>query len=199
MLERASSNYTGRIVVRLGHKARGRVAECARKTGPDPSSLGELAEAVGSPPLRSVLKQYPAVKSHRVVRRRSVAEILDSDASRGADPRIPSLASYFLADPRDWKDPKEAGRFLLALRASEDIELAYPEPAVCPAGTWAVDPSDPYVKDQGYLDPAPRGIGANTKEVWGSFDGAGVGFVDLEAGWNLEHVDLPQVGGSESC
>jgi len=194
MPERALSGYTGRIVVRLGHKARGRIAESARKMGPDPSSLKELAEAVGARPLRSVLERYPAVKSHRVVRRRSVAEILDSEASRDADPRIPSLASYFLADPREWKDPKEAGRFLMALRASEEIELAYPEPAVCPAGIWAVDPSDPYVKDQGYLDPAPRGIGANTEEVWGSFDGAGVGFVDLEGGWNLEHSDLPQVG-----
>ncbi len=191
---RASSNHTGRIVVRLGHKARGRIAESARKAQAVPSSLEELADAVDARPLRSLLKQYPAVKSHRVVRRRSVGEILDSEASREADPRIPSLASYFLADPREWKDPKEAGRFLLALRASEEIELAYPESAVWPAGIWAVDPSDPYVKDQGYLDPAPRGIGANTEEVWGSFDGSGVGFVDLEGGWNLEHFDLPQVG-----
>ena len=46
------------------------------------------------------------------------------------------------------------------------------------------------------MDPAPKGIGAHTEEVWRVFDGAGVPFVDLEAGWNLDHVDLPRPGVS---
>jgi hypothetical protein len=191
---RESSNHTGRFVVRLGPKALGRIAERARKTEPDLCSLHELAEAVNVRTLRSILKNYPAVKSHPVVRRRSVAQILEREASRKTDARISSLAAYFVADPRDWDDPEHAHRFLMDLRADPGIELAYREPVVRPAGAWAVVPNDPYVKDQGYLAAAPRGIGANTEEVWGSFNGAGVRFVDLEAGWNLKHADLPQAG-----
>ncbi len=194
---RAWSNYTGRFVVRLGPRAVGRIAERARKAEPDLGSLHELAEAVNARPLRSTLQKYPACRSHPVVRRRSVGEVLEREASRDPGVRIPSLASYFVVDPRDWKDLEHAGHFLLELRANQDVELAYREPAVRTAGTarpWAVDPTDPFVKDQGYLDPAPKGIGANTEEVWGDFNGAGVRFVDLEAGWNFQHVDLPQHG-----
>jgi hypothetical protein len=44
--------------------------------------------------------------------------------------------------------------------------------------------------DQGYLDPKPSGIDA--RYAWGfpGGRGAGIGFVDLEQGWNLEHEDL---------
>src|SRR3954466_6382556 len=85
---RESSNHTGRFVVRLGPKALGRIAERARKTEPDLCSLHELAEAVNVRTLRSILKNYPAVKSHPVVRRRSVAQILEREASRKTDARI---------------------------------------------------------------------------------------------------------------
>jgi serine protease len=181
-------------VVRLGPRAVARIAERARKAEPDLCSLHELAEGVNSRPLRSILRKYPAVKSHPVVRRRSVAQILDREASRDTNAQIPSLAAYFIADPRDSYDPEQAGRLLLDLRANQDVEVAYREATVRNARTWVVDPTDPFVKDQGYLEPAPKGIGANTEEVWGYFNGAGVRFVDLEAGWNLEHVDLPQHG-----
>ncbi len=181
-------------VVRLGPRAVGRIAERARKAEPDLGSLHELAEAVNARPLRSILQKYPAVKSHPVVRRRSVGEILEREASRHPDLRIPSLASYFVADPRDWKDPGACRPLSAGPQGQPGCRARLSRARCPPAGTWAVDPTDPFVKDQGYLDPAPKGIGANTEEVWGDFNGAGVRFVDLEAGWNFQHVDLPQHG-----
>src|SRR6185503_12422445 len=45
---------------------------------------------------------------------------------------------------------------------------------------------------QGYLNPAPRGIDA--RYAWGfpGGDGASVGLIDIEQGWNLDHIDLRQ-------
>ena len=53
---------------------------------------------------------------------------------------------------------------------------------------------DPRSSNQGYLDAAPGGIDA--RYAWG-FDGGngeGIGFVDLEQGWNLKHEDLEDAG-----
>jgi len=47
---------------------------------------------------------------------------------------------------------------------------------------------DPRSSNQGYLDAAPHGIDA--RWAWGTTDGFGVGFVDLERGWTLNHEDL---------
>lgn len=192
MPRRGASRYTGRIVVRFGPKVVSRLAERARNKLPDLGSLEQLAEVVDVQRLEAVLGKYPPIRSHPVVRRSRVAKILEREES--LDINLPSLASYFIADLRHWKDERQAARFLAELRAAPDIELVYRELAVRTANSWAVDPGDPFVKDQGYLDPAPKGIGAKTEEVWGSFNGAGVRFVDLEAGWNLDHVDLPPAG-----
>ena len=192
MARPALPKYTGRFVVRFGPKVVGRIAERARKTEPDLCSLEELAEAAGVQGLGAILREYPEVRSHPVVRRASCVQLLDREESHGINVPIPSLTSYFVADPREWKEARRADRLLADLKAVPDIELAYRERAVRPPYDWAVDPDDPLVKDQGYLDPAPKGIGAHTEEVWRVFDGAGVPFVDLEAGWNLDHVDLPR-------
>ena len=49
---------------------------------------------------------------------------------------------------------------------------------------------DPRSANQGYLDPAPAGIDA--RWAWSRSDGQGVGFVDLEQGWTLDHEDLAE-------
>jgi hypothetical protein len=36
-----------------------------------------------------------------------------------------------------------------------------------------------------------KGINAASPAVWAKYNGAGIGFVDLETGWNLDHDDLP--------
>jgi subtilisin family serine protease len=52
-----------------------------------------------------------------------------------------------------------------------------------------VTPSDdPRNVNQRYLDFAPKGI--NARWTWTRADGTGVGFVDMERGWMLNHEDL---------
>jgi len=51
---------------------------------------------------------------------------------------------------------------------------------------------DPLSRNQGYLNAAPAGIDASS--LWQRVDGSGVGFVDLEQGWTLDHVDLMDAG-----
>ena len=179
--------HTGRLVFRLRREVADRSrASAAAELG----SLEQLASAFGLRELKDTLKKYPPVRSYPAVRRDPGAAARVRPKPRGKDfPPLYSLDSYFVADPRDWKDPGQSKQLLESLKALKDIEIAYRELTVRP---WSVDPGDPLVKDQGYLEAAPKGIGANTTEVWGSFDGAGIGFVDLEAGWNLEHVDLPR-------
>jgi len=73
-----------------------------------------------------------------------------------------------------------------AVSAWPNVEIAYVEGVPMPP---PLNPSDdPRNANQGYLDAAPSGI--NARWVWGSSDGSGVGFVDLERGWTLNHEDL---------
>jgi hypothetical protein len=64
---------------------------------------------------------------------------------------------------------------------------AGPPPALRPG-------NDPRSARQGYLDPAPRGIDARYAWANAGATGAGVGFVDLEQGWKLDHKDLVDAG-----
>jgi hypothetical protein len=62
-------------------------------------------------------------------------------------------------------------------------------------GPPPVNPADdPRNANQGYLDEAPNGIDA--RFAWGiaGGDGTGIGFVDMEQGWNLNHEDLSAAG-----
>ncbi|MBA3498068.1 MAG: S8 family serine peptidase [Gemmatimonadales bacterium] len=77
------------------------------------------------------------------------------------------------------------------------MDRVYREPELRDA-TWAVDPSgDDYSPEQSYLKGGTTGphkytgINVDNAAVWGKFDGAGIGFVDLETGWNPGHEDLP--------
>jgi serine protease len=83
-------------------------------------------------------------------------------------------------------DPDELAR---ALRALPDVQTAY----VMRPGPPPVNPGqNPLSGSQGYLDAAPNGIDA--LYVWSAnlpgSDGAGIGIIDVEQGWDLNHVDL---------
>jgi serine protease len=77
------------------------------------------------------------------------------------------------------------------LSALDAVEMAY----VMRPGPPPVNPTDdPRFLNQGYLKAAPNGIDA--EYAWGFLggDGAGVGWVDMEQGWNLNHEDLSAAG-----
>jgi hypothetical protein len=70
------------------------------------------------------------------------------------------------------------------------VDRAYAEPqlAVPRAGTNRLTGAAPMVL--GHLSAAPVGIGVTGLS---KIDGSGIGFVDVEGGWDLGHRDLPRV------
>lgn len=193
---RRDSKYTGRLVVRLAPPVVARIAARAKDPAlPDWPGLQELTTALGLDGLRGIFQRYPSLPSYPSVRGTRISRILQREMrARATDfPPPRSLTAYYIVDPREWRDADLAERLLAELNAlpKNEVELAYREFGVELPGNWVVDPGDPLVRDQGYLHAAPKGIGAKTKQVWGSFSGKSVGFVDLEAGWNLEHEELP--------
>ena len=100
----------------------------------------------------------------------------------------PPFNRYLSVEVRD----REAGAALVRrLRTLPEIEETYVEGGPTPPPTVNPD-DDPRSANQGYLGPAPAGIDA--RWAWSLTSGAGVGFVDLEQGWTLNHEDLAAAG-----
>lgn len=97
------------------------------------------------------------------------------------------LTRYLVAEIADRGAAESAAQKLVV---HEDVEEAYVEGGPCPPPVNPVD--DPMSSSQGYLDAAPGGLDA--RWAWGVADGSGVGFVDLEQGWTLDHEDLVGAG-----
>jgi hypothetical protein len=117
--------------------------------------------------------------------KRLVAEATERDGTY----EPPNLASYVaVALPPDVA-PEAAAKELSAM---ETVELAYVEGGPVQPPVNAVD--DPRQVNQGYEDAAPSGI--NAEYAWGftGGDGQGIGFVDMEQGWTLNHEDLAAAG-----
>jgi len=90
---------------------------------------------------------------------------------------------YAIATIRERGTAEELARKLQAL---QEVDVAYVESGPAPPPVNPAD--DPRFPNQGYLTAAPDGIDATW--AWGFTDGQGVGFVDLEQGWLLNHEDL---------
>jgi hypothetical protein len=117
----------------------------------------------------------------------AVLEKLEERAiAAGLDPR---LTAYFaIVVPHDI----DATDVVKAIAKWPHVELAYLESGPVPP---PVNPGDdPMSGCQGYLSAAPVGIDAYS--AWVDADGSGVGFVDLEQGWTLNHEDLPTTSQS---
>ena len=97
------------------------------------------------------------------------------------------LRPYFVVE----LPPGEQAEALAAeLRELPGVETAYVETGPMPPPVNPAD--DPRSTSQGYLDAAPNGIDA--RWAWSLVDGLGIGFVDLERGWTLNHEDLSGAG-----
>jgi subtilisin family serine protease len=83
-------------------------------------------------------------------------------------------------------DRETAAELARKLQAQDLVEEAYVEGGPVPPPVTPID--DPRSANQGYLDGAPDGIDA--RWAWPVTDGSGIGFVDLERGWTLNHQDL---------
>lgn len=97
------------------------------------------------------------------------------------------FTSYFAVEPPRGVEPE---RIAKEMAGWPSVETAYVEGGPTPP---PVSPSDdPRNANQDYLDAAPEGI--NARWAWGRVDGNGIGFVDLEQGWTLNHEDLTAAG-----
>jgi len=110
--------------------------------------------------------------------------------ARRTDPEVqlPDFSSWYQVVCPPSVNPDELAK---ALRQQEMVETAY----VMRPGPPPVNPTDdPRSTNQGYLDAAPNGIDA--RYAWGfpGGDGIGIGVVDMEQGWNLNHEDLAAAG-----
>ncbi|KAK4118102.1 subtilisin-like protein [Parathielavia appendiculata] len=88
-------------------------------------------------------------------------------------------------------------RGLIELPEVESVHplLATPPPTIGGLGPRAIDASDdPRSPDQGYLNPAPQGIDARYGWGFPGGDGTGVGIVDMEQGWKIDHQDFIAAG-----
>lgn len=98
-------------------------------------------------------------------------------------PADADLESYFVIE---CPNAQSAGRAAVEIAEWPNVETAYVEAGPVPPPVNPAD--DPRSMNQGYLAGAPAGIDA--RWAWPHADGSGVGFVDLERGWTLDHEDL---------
>ena len=152
---------------------------------------GDLRKKEGRnklPGLASLLKQHSEVVTRPVVRNVDPYQLqaLETNASLTQFPPLHSLTSYWRLDCRDLKTPIE--ELLKNIQGLSEVDHAYLERVALDPVVDATD--DDYAGDQDYLDAAPVGIGARWAWQQTNGEGAGVGFVDLEEDWNLDHEDL---------
>ena len=99
----------------------------------------------------------------------------------------PSFTQYFAIECPAGVDPEAVAR---AVASWPSVDTAYVEAGPTPP---PVNPSDdPRNTNQHYEDAAPTGI--DVRWAWAQADGSGVGFVDMERGWTLNHEDLVAAG-----
>jgi serine protease len=187
---------TGRLLTVFTQDAVEWVRNAAGKGTTDFTDLSQY-DGPGRDQLQRVLQKY-STPTLRAVRSLSIPEIMDLDrvAQGGPFPPSQSLLAYWIVGSA--LDDKEAeltslSPELAALsaelsRIKEVFKSVYSEEAVGepPNVNWQ---NDKYARDQFYLDKAPDGIDA--KWAWQQgVDGAGIGFADVEMGWNRLHQDL---------
>lgn len=151
---------------------------------------GALLQPVFDPPAASMVESPGAEGGGAIAR-------------TGYDPEDEDLARYFSAVVDDGK----AETLVEQLNALEEVESAYIKPAVenplAPEEDLSLSalstPPVPTIPDfsggQGYLGPAPGGVGITA--AWGrrGGKGAGVRVIDIEGGWQFSHIDLRQNQG----
>lgn len=174
-----------RVVVKVREEARREMARERRERQPDEKAgEGDLGQGLvdAFTYVGDVLAQYQDTIG-REARLESLVPA-DQPLGRGRRARFDAYAAIQVPDAAS------AERLAKELAARGDIETAYLEGGPTPPPVNAGD--DPRSGNQGYLDAAPDGIDA--RWAWNAADGAGIGFVDLEQGWTLNHEDLVSAG-----
>ncbi len=172
--------YSGFIVIRL--------AQGSDLPSESANSLESYAAECRMDGIQKLLDSYDIKNTRPVIRALPPKEMLalERRVSKSGMAPLHSLTSYWKLDIRHVE--KKAEKIVEDLNALDEVELAYRElEATDPAANPA---DDPHNADQNYQDPAPDGIDARWAWTQLNGEGAGVGFVDLEQGWFLNHEDF---------
>ncbi|MGB1283008.1 MAG: hemopexin repeat-containing protein [Polaribacter sp.] len=123
-------------------------------------------------------------------------------SKRGKSIEMPAKASKVLKklkyDPKSFYHISEVNnleKMRDELLKNDLVEAAYIKPAATDPGRADLTTPD-FSANQGYLNPAPRGLDAKFAWNFGGGRGEGIDIIDVEQGWNLDHEDLQtNVGG----
>jgi serine protease len=166
--------FTGFIIIRLSDRVS--------------STVRNLKTRKETPGLAKFLDLYPKITTRRLISSVPPEKLLqmERNAKKSEFPPLHSLISYWRLDCRALETPLE--ELQKALQQLSEVEHAYLERVVSQPAVNASD--NGYAVYQEYLDQAQLGIDARWAWAQANGEGAGVGFVDLERGWNLNHEDL---------
>jgi len=140
----------------------------------------EWTELTASHPGIGLVPYFSTLPEHTL---RSLSQ---QSASQGAG-IPPSFTQYFAIECPAGVDPEVVAR---TVASWSTVDTAYVEAGPVPPPVNPAD--DPRNTDQHYEDAAPTGI--DVRWAWAEADGTGVGFVDMERGWTLNHEDLVAAG-----
>lgn len=150
-------------------------------------SLKSLAKQAKFDRLLKVMEEYGIEETRPLISAVSQKRLLEMEqkASRTEFAPLHSLTSYWKLNARKLEESTKS--LLKALNSLPEIDTAYAQMA---GSDPLVDASnDTYAAQQGYLDAAPDGIDARWAWTQPNGEGAGVGVIDVEQGWFLNHED----------
>jgi hypothetical protein len=147
--------------------------------------FAQLTAAAGAIPLRRIFNMF---EPRRLSRLRELAQALEEPGYQ-----TPDFMRFLSLDTATAASAKELA---MLLRQWPAVEHAYIEGP--PGQSPKVDPpmrkrTDDLSNLQGYLASAPTGL--DIRYAWqhpGGF-GEGTTFIDLEQGWDFDHIDLPPI------
>jgi hypothetical protein len=111
-----------------------------------------------------------------------------AERSTGFEQPDPNLF-YFVHLPA--LRPEDALRVLQTVAQFRSVEVAYFHPIPFDAADKLPQTTLNVFPSQGYLRPAPQGIDVDFARNFSGGRGEGIRIVDIEAGWNIGHEDLP--------
>lgn len=167
----------------------------------DPSNADRLSRSgVGVEPLRrhvAELNSLIATNGAAVGRAAPQVEpellsLLHGSAEHNSGAEMPDPNLFYFVHSQSTK-PKPAAALLAAMRCLPIVEAAYFQPIPCDAVDIAPPTTIDVTPQQGYFRPATGGVDVDIARRFAGGRGEGVRIVDIEAGWNLEHEDLPPV------
>jgi serine protease len=136
-------------------------------------------------PSLGALRLLPLIESQKP---ESLNKLVDLACRNDPHYEPPDFSTWFQVVTPQGVNADELAK---ALRRLDIVETAY----VMRPGPPPVTPGDdPRNANQGYEDAAPNGIDARYAWGFAGGNGAGIGFVDMEQGWNLNHEDLAAAG-----